>query len=367
MLKAGIVGLPNVGKSTLFNAITRSRKAEAANFPFCTIEPNMGVVTVPDPRLERIAQITHPRTTVPTIIEFVDIAGLVKGASHGEGRGNRFLSHIREVDAIIQVVRCFEDPDVVHVAGAIDPIRDIEIVTTELELADLESIHRRLDRLAKEAKRGDKAALAEEAVLKKLAPHLDAGKAANTLELTPEEKAVARGLFLLTAKPTIFAANVPEQDLATADTNPHVTRIREYARSHHACETVVVSAKIEADLGDLTPEEGRELLKELGVQESGVDALIRSTYQVLGLRTFFTTNEKEAHAWTIHAGDTAPKAAGQVHTDFERGFIKAETVSCKDLFACGSFAHAREKGLYRIEGKDYVVQDGDIILFRFHV
>jgi len=367
MLKAGIVGLPNVGKSTLFNAVTRTRKAEAANYPFCTIDPNVGIVTVPDARLEPLARISKTSTIIPAAVEFVDIAGLVKGASQGEGLGNKFLSHIREVDAIVQVVRCFEDPDVHHVAGAIDPVRDIETVTTELVLADLEAVTKRLDRVAKDAKRGDKVALAEEAVLKKIEPHLDAGKPGNTLSLTPEEKAISKGFFLLSDKPTIYAANVKESDLARAESNPHVAKVSEYARTHHDCETVVISAQIESDLIDLSPEEAREFLKELGVSESGVGALIRSTYHLLGLRTYFTASEKEARAWTIHAGDTAPKAAGVIHTDFERGFIKAETVAYDDLLRCGSIAAAREKGLYRMEGKEYVVKDGDVLMFKFNV
>jgi GTP-binding protein YchF len=367
MLKAGIVGLPNVGKSTLFNAVTRTRKAEAANYPFCTIDPNVGIVTVPDARLEALAKIAKTSVLIPAAIEFVDIAGLVKGAAQGEGLGNKFLSHIREVDAIVQVVRCFEDPDIHHVAGAIDPVRDIETVTTELVLADLEGIKKRLDRVAKDAKRGDKVAVAEEAVLKKIEPHLNNGKPANTLPLTPEEKAIARGFFMLTDKPTIYAANVKETDLAKADSNPYVSKVREYARAHHDCETVVISAQIESDLIDLSPAEAQEFLKELGVSESGVGALIRSTYHLLGLRTYFTAGEKEARAWTIHAGDTAPKAAGVIHTDFERGFIKAETVAYDDLVKCGSVAAAREKGLFRMEGKEYVVKDGDVLLFKFNV
>jgi GTP-binding protein YchF len=367
MLRAGIVGLPNVGKSTLFNAVTRTRKAEAANYPFCTIDPNVGVVTVPDPRLEALAKIAKTAVIIPAAIEFVDIAGLVKGAAQGEGLGNKFLSHIREVDAIIQVVRCFEDSDIHHVAGAIDPIRDIETINTELALADLESVQKRLDKVAKDAKRGEKIALAEEGVLKKLEPHLNAGKPALTLSLPQEDRELAKGFFLLTDKPTIFAANVKETDLAGADSNPCVAKVREYARTHHACETVVISAQIESDLIDLPPDEAREFLKELGVEESGVGALIRSTYHVLGLRTFFTASEKEAKAWTVHAGDTAPQAAGVIHTDFERGFIKAETVSYDDLVRCGSVASAREKGLYRMEGKQYVVQDGDVLHFKFNV
>jgi ribosome-binding ATPase len=367
MLKAGIVGLPNVGKSTLFNAVTRTRKAEAANYPFCTIDPNVGVVTVPDARLEPLAKISKTGVIIPAAIEFVDIAGLVKGASQGEGLGNKFLSHIREVDAIVQVVRCFEDPDIHHVAGATDPVRDIETVTTELELADLESVQKRRERISKDAKRGDKVAVAEEAVLKKLEAHLDGGKPALTLELAPEEKEISKRFFLLTDKPTIFAANVKETDLATADKNPHVAKVSEYARTHHSCETVVISAQIESELIDLSPEEAQAFMKDLGVSESGVGALIRATYHLLGLRTFFTASEKEVRAWTIHAGETAPAAAGVIHTDFQRGFIKAETVAFDDLVACGSVAAARDKGLYRMEGKEYVVQDGDVLLFRFNV
>jgi len=367
MLKAGIVGLPNVGKSTLFNAVTRSRKAEAANYPFCTIDPNVGVVVVPDARLEPLAGIVRTSVIIPAAIEFVDIAGLVKGASQGEGLGNKFLSHIREVDAIIQVVRCFEHPDIHHVAGAIDPVRDIETITTELVLADLENVGKRLEKVAKDARRGDKQALAEEAVLKKLAPHLDSGKPALTLELSVEENSVARQFFLLTDKPTILAANVKETDVANADVNPYVAKVRQYARTHIGCDTVVISAQIESDLVDLSPDEARLFLKELGVDESGIGSLIRATYHLLGLRTFFTAGEKEVRAWTIHAGDTSPKAAGVIHSDFERGFIKAETVSYDDLVRCGSVAVAREKGLYRMEGKEYVVQDGDVLLFKFNV
>jgi len=367
MLKAGIVGLPNVGKSTLFNAVTRTRKAEAANYPFCTIDPNVGIVTVPDERLEVLRKIAKTTVVIPAAVEFVDIAGLVKGAAQGEGLGNKFLTHIREVDAIVQVVRCFEDPDIHHVAGAIDPIRDIETIITELVLADLDAAKKRQDKGAKDAKRGDKVAVAEAEVLAKLVPHLDAGKPALTLELTPEEKVIAKGFYLLTDKPTIFAANVKESELATADQNPFVAKVREYTRTHHACETVIISAQIESDLVDLPPDEAKEFLKELGVQESGIGALIRSTYHLLGLRTYFTAGEKEVRAWTIHAGDTAPKAAGVIHSDFERGFIKAETVAYDDLVKLGSVAAARDKGLYRMEGKEYVVKDGDVLLFKFNV
>jgi GTP-binding protein YchF len=367
MLKAGIVGLPNVGKSTLFNALTRTRKAEAANYPFCTIDPNVGVVTVPDARLEPLAKIAKTQTIIPAVIEFVDIAGLVKGASAGEGLGNKFLSHIREVDAIVQVVRCFEDTDIHHVTGSVDPVRDIEIINTELGVADLDNVKKRREKLAKDVKRGDKIAVAENAVLVKFETALDAGKLALTVELTPEEKVIAKSFFLLTDKPTIFACNVKENDLAGADKNPFVQKVSEYVTTHLACEAVVISAQIESDLSDLSAEEAAQFLKELGVSESGVGALIRSTYHLLGLRTYFTAGEKEVRAWTIHVGDTAPKAAGVIHSDFERGFIKAETVAYDDLMKCGSVAAAREKGLYRMEGKEYVVKDGDVMLFKFNV
>ena len=367
MLKAGIVGLPNVGKSTLFNAVTRTRKAAAENYPFCTIDPNVGVVTVPDARLEPLARIAKTTVIIPAAIEFVDIAGLVKGASAGEGLGNKFLSHIREVDAIVQVVRCFEDADVHHVTGSIDPVRDIEIINTELAIADLDNVKKRRDKLAKDVKRGDKTAVAEDAVLAKFEPVLDAGKLALGVQLTPEEKQLARSFFLLTDKPTIFACNVKESDLATTDKNPFVRKVQDYVKTHLACEAVVISAQIESDLIDLAPDEAKQFLQELGVEESGVGALIHATYHLLGLRTFLTAGEKEVRAWTIHVGDTAPKAAGVIHTDFERGFIKAETVAYDDLVKCGSIAAAREKGLYRMEGKEYVVQDGDVILFKFNV
>jgi len=367
MLKAGIVGLPNVGKSTLFNAVTRTRKAEAANYPFCTIEPNVGVVTVPDARLEPLAKIAKTTVIIPAAVEFVDIAGLVKGASDGEGLGNKFLSHIREVDAIVQVVRCFEDADIHHVTGSIDPVRDIEIINTELVIADLDNIKKRREKLAKDVKRGDKAAVAEEALLAKFEPVLDSGKLALAVQLTPEEKTVAKSFFLLTDKPTIFACNVKENDLATADKNPFVLNVQDYVKTHLVCEAVVISAQIESDLIDLSPDEAKQFLKELGVEESGVGHLIRATYHLLGLRTYLTAGEKEVRAWTIHAGDTAPKAAGVIHSDFERGFIKAETVAYDDLVKCGSVAAAREKGLYRMEGKEYVVKDGDVLLFKFNV
>src|SRR5438309_3718166 len=373
MLSAGIVGLPNVGKSTLFNAVTRTRKAQAANYPFCTIDPNVGVVTVPDSRLDALAKLSRSQKIVPAAIEFVDIAGLVKGASAGEGLGNQFLSHIREVDAIVQVVRCFEDPDVHHVSGTIDPVRDIDVINTELILADLASLQKRGDRLQKELRGGSKQAKAENAVLEKFVPHLDAGKPAVTLSLTEEENAIARGFFLLTGKPTLFACNVAESDLAPlshgekSPVRQHVKAVQEYAKNHFATEAVVISAQIESELVDLSETEAAEYLRNLGVNESGVGALIRAVYHLLGLRTYLTTGEKESRAWTIHAGDKAPQAAGVIHTDFERGFIAAEVTHHDDLVALGSFAKAREAGKLRLEGKDYVVKDGDVIEFRFNV
>jgi GTP-binding protein YchF len=367
MLRAGIVGLPNVGKSTLFNAITRTRKAEAANYPFCTIDPNVGIVSVPDSRLQVLQKIAKTNVVIPAAIEFVDIAGLVKGASQGEGLGNKFLTHIREVDAIVQVVRCFEDADVHHVSSTVDPVRDIEVINTELMLTDLESVRKKREKLAKDIKRGDKSAAVEEAVLGKIETTLDAGSPALLAELSAEERALAAGSFLLTDKPTIFACNVKDVELATADQNPHVQRVRDYVSRHLACEAIVISAQIESELIDLDPEEAAAFLKDLGVEESGIGALIRATYKLLGLRTYFTAGEKEVRAWTIHVGDTAPKAAGVIHSDFERGFIKAETVAYADLARLGSIAAARERGLYRMEGKDYVVQDGDVMLFKFNL
>ncbi len=357
MLSAGIVGLPNVGKSTLFNAVTRTRKAQAANYPFCTIDPNLGVVTVPDPRLDALAKLSHSQKIIPAAIEFVDIAGLVKGASSGEGLGNQFLSHIREVDAIVQVVRCFENSDVHHLSGTIDPLRDIEVINTELILADLASLQKRRDRLQKEVRAGS-----------------DSGKPATTLELTHEEKINAHDFFLLTSKPTLFACNVAESDLAPISQEngaspgfQHVRAVQEYVRNHFATEAVVISAQIESELVDLSEAEAQEYLRNLGVTGSGVSALIRAVYHLLGLRTYLTTGEKETRAWTIHEGDKAPAAAGVIHSDFERGFIAAETVHFDDLVALGSFAKAREAGKLRIEGKDYVVRDGDVVEFRFNV
>jgi ribosome-binding ATPase len=367
MLRAGIVGLPNVGKSTLFNAVTRTRKAESANYPFCTIDPNVGIVTVPDTRLAVLQKIAKTNVVIPAAIEFVDIAGLVKGASQGEGLGNKFLTHIREVDAIVQVVRCFDDEDIHHVSGSVDPVRDIEVINTELMLADLESVKKQRERVAKDIKKGEKTAAAQDAVLAKIEAALDAGRPVLTVTMTPEEKAIAREFFLLSDKPTIFACNVKDTDLAGADSNPYVAKVRDYVKTHLACEAVVISAQIESELVDLSADEADAFLKDLGVPESGMGSLIRATYHLLGLRTYFTAGEKEVRAWTIHAGDTAPKAAGVIHSDFERGFIKAETVAYDDLVACGSTAAAREKGLYRMEGKEYVVADGDVLLFKFNV
>jgi GTP-binding protein YchF len=380
MLSAGIVGLPNVGKSTLFNALTRTHKAPAENYPFCTIDPNVGVVTVPDPRLDKLAEISRSQRMVPTAIEFVDIAGLVRGASAGEGLGNQFLSHIREVDAIVQVVRCFENPDVHHVSGSIDPIRDIEVINTELVLADLAALQKRQDRLQKEVRAGNKTAKAENTVLEKLLPHLNSGKPAITADLTPEEKTIARDFFLLTSKPTLFACNVAESDLSGLATMKggqpvdafrpaagHMEAVTKYAQNHFGTEAVVVSAQIESELVELGEKEALEYLQGLGVEDSGVNTLIRAVYHLLGLRTYLTTGEKETRAWTIHTGDKAPAAAGVIHSDFERGFIAAETIPYNDLIALGSFAKAREAGKLRIEGKEYVVQDGDVITFRFNV
>lgn len=367
MLKAGIVGLPNVGKSTLFNALTRTRKAESANYPFCTIDPNVGVVTVPDHRLEALQKIAQTKVVIPAAFEFVDIAGLVAGASEGEGLGNQFLGNIREVDAIVHVVRCFEDPDVVHNMGSIDPIRDIETINTELILADISSLEKRKDKEQKKARSGDKEAQATIALIERLLPHLNETKPAVTFEITDEETPVMRNLFLLSAKPTLYAANVAESDLANAGENAYVQAVEKYAREHHAAACTVISARIEAELIDLSPEEAKEFLTDLGVDDSGVSSLIRTTYDLLGLATYFTAGEKEVRAWTITKGMKAPQAAGVIHGDFEKGFIKAEVVSYEDLVKYGSVAAAREAGKYRLEGKEYVFKDGDVALFRFNV
>jgi GTP-binding protein YchF len=363
MLRAGIVGLPNVGKSTLFNALVANAKAEAANFPFCTIEPNVGVVAVPDERLNVLAKISDSAQIIPARVEFVDIAGLVKGASQGEGLGNKFLSHIREVDAIVHVVRCFEDDDIIHVAGSVDPARDIEVINLELGLADLDQIERKIDRTRKLARTSKEAQLELEA-LEKINVVLNEGKPARQASLTEEEKQAIKGLGLLTNKPIIYAANVSEDDLASG--NEYVERVREIAAQENA-QVVIVSAQVESELIALPEEDRAEFLESLGVEEGGLKSLIRATYELLGLRTYFTTGPKETRAWTIHAGMSAPQAAGVIHTDFERGFIRAETVAYKDLVTNGSMNAAKEKGLVRSEGKEYVVQEGDVMLFRFNV
>jgi len=363
MLTAGIVGLPNVGKSTLFNALVANAKATAANFPFCTIEPNTGVVAVPDERLNVLSNISNSAQTVPTRMEFVDIAGLVKGASQGEGLGNQFLSHIRAVDAIVHVVRCFDNDDIIHVAGSVDPQRDIDIINLELILADLAQIERRLDRTRKLA-RNNKEAQAEVDVLENLVAVLNAGKPARQYSFTDEEAELVKGLELLTNKPIIYAANVSEDDLATG--NSYVEQVREVAKTENA-KVVIVSAQVESELVELSEEERTDFLESLGVKEGGLKSLIRATYELLGLRTYFTSGPKETRAWTIIAGMLAPQAAGVIHSDFERGFIRAETVAYEDLVATGAMNAAKEKGLVRSEGKEYVVQEGDVLLFRFNV
>ncbi|WP_009632347.1 redox-regulated ATPase YchF [Synechocystis sp. PCC 7509] len=363
MLKAGIVGLPNVGKSTLFNALVANAKAEAANFPFCTIEPNVGIASVPDERLQVLADISKSEQIVPTRIEFVDIAGLVKGASQNEGLGNKFLSHIREVDAIVHVVRCFDNDDIIHVSGSVDPARDIEIINLELGLADLDQIERKCDRTRKQA-RANKDAQAEVLVLEKLITALNAGKPARQVNLDEEELASIKDLGLLTNKPIIYAANVSEEELATG--NKWVEEVRKIAAQENA-QVVIVSAQVEAELVELPAEDRADFLASLGVEEGGLKSLIRATYELLGLRTYFTAGPKETRAWTIHAGMFAPQAAGVIHSDFERGFIRAETVAYKDLVANKSMGAAKEKGLVRSEGKEYVVQEGDVLLFRFNV
>ncbi|RMD69969.1 MAG: redox-regulated ATPase YchF [Cyanobacteria bacterium J149] len=363
MLRAGIVGLPNVGKSTLFNAVVANAKATAANFPFCTIEPNVGVVAVPDERLEVLAKLSKSQKIVPTRIEFVDIAGLVKGASKGEGLGNQFLANIREVDAIVHVVRCFDDDDIIHVSGSVDPLRDMDVINLELSLADLSQVEKRLERQRKQAKK-EKEAGEEVEILEKILPILNEGKPARLVELTEEEKAIIKPLGLLTAKPVIYAANVSDEDLATG--NDWVNQVKQKAETENA-KVVVISAQVESELVELSPEEKTEFLESLGVSEGGLQSLIQATYDLLGLRTYLTTGETETRAWTILAGMTAPQAAGVIHSDFERGFIRAETVSYQDLVDCGSMTAAKEKGLVRSEGKEYIVQEGDVMLFRFNV
>ena len=364
-LSCGIVGLPNVGKSTLFNAITRAR-AEAANYPFCTIDPNVGVVEVPDERLQKLAGIVKPQRIVPTAFEFVDIAGLVKGASKGEGLGNKFLAHIREVDAIAHVVRCFQDSNITHVSGKVDPLGDIATINLELILADLETLERRMERTRKNLKSGEKKYVQEMDVLERLHAALTAEKPARSVTLDDEERLIVRDLHLLTMKPVLYTANVGEDEAADPDRNPFVQQVREYAAAEGA-EVVPISAKLEAEIAELDDEEKALFLEELGLKESGLDRLIKAAYRLLGLQTFFTAGEKEVRAWTIRTGTKAPQAAGVIHSDFERGFIRAEVVSCEDLLAAGSMAAVRDRGLLRLEGKDYVVQDGDVMHFRFNV
>lgn len=369
MLKAGIVGLPNVGKSTLFNALTRSRKAEAANYPFCTIEPNVGVVEVPDARLEPLAKIAKTNVIIPAAVEFVDIAGLVAGASRGEGLGNKFLANIREVDAIVHVVRCFDDEDILHNMGSVDPIRDIETISTELILADMQSCEKQLEGNARKAKGMDKDAIKNVEILKRLIAHLDEGKPAITLpDTSDEDLARIKSFFLLSSKPVIYACNVAETDIADGgESNQYVQRVREFVKKEHDAGSCVICARLEEELASLSPEEASEYLKELGAEDSGVSELIRKTYDLLGLASYFTAGEIEVRAWTFVKGMTAPQCAGVIHTDFERGFIKAEVVSYDDLIAAGSVHKAREAGTYRLEGKDYLFKDGDVALFRFNV
>jgi ribosome-binding ATPase len=366
MLKLGIVGLPNVGKSTLFNALTAA-KAEAANYPFCTVEPNVGMVEVPDARLGRLADVVQPKRTVPAAVQFVDIAGLVKGAAEGEGLGNKFLANIRETDAVVHVVRCFEDEDVTHVMGSVDPVRDREVIEFELALADLATVEKRLDRVRRAAKSNDKEALAELPVLEHAHAFLSQGKGLWEAKLTPEQLATLAPLTLLTVKPVLYAANVTDGEL-TGDEGPHLRALRQaIAASGEHAEVVPFSAKIEAELAELPPEDRAEFLASLGLESAGLDRLIRAGYHLLGLQTYFTAGEQEVRAWTIHHGDTAPKAAAVIHTDFERGFIRAETAAYDEFVANGGWKGAREKGAVRSEGKEYVVQDGDVMLFRFNV
>ena len=364
-LTAGIVGLPNVGKSTLFNAITKAG-ALAANYPFATIEPNVGSVTVPDERLEKLTELVTPKKTVPTTFEFTDIAGIVKGASTGEGLGNKFLSHIREVDAICQVVRCFEDENITHVAGGVNPIDDIEVINLELILADMESVEKRLQRVAKMAKQKDKEAMVEEPILQKIKEVLEAEKPARAADLSDDEKKVIKGLHLLTIKPMLYVANVSEDEVADPSANKYVKMVQEYAAAEGA-QVITVCAKIEEEISELEDEEKKEFLAELGIPESGLDQLIKASYSLLGLATYFTAGVQEVRAWTFRKGMKAPQCAGIIHSDFERGFIRAETVAFDDLVQYGSKPAAKEAGRVRSEGKEYVVQDGDVMEFLFNV
>ncbi len=363
-MKLGIVGLPNVGKSTLFNSITKAG-AECANYPFCTIEPNVGVVAVPDKRLDNLAKIYHPQKITHAVIEFVDIAGLVKGASKGEGLGNKFLSHIRETDAICEVVRCFNDSNIVHVDGSIDPVRDIETINLELIFADIETVNKRLEKAKKNLK-ADKKYQEEIDLLEKILKNLEEGKSARALEYNEDERKLLKDMFLLTTKPIIYIANVSEEQLGNLEEDENVKKVKEYASKENA-EVVPLCVKMEEELSSLNEEDKKEMLEMYGLEESGLDKVIKKSYDLLGLMSFLTAGEPEVRAWTIKKGTKAPEAAGKIHSDIERGFIKAEIVSYDDLIREGSMNMAREKGLVRIEGKDYVMQDGDIVLFKFNV
>jgi len=364
-MKLGIVGLPNVGKSTLFNAITKAG-AESANYPFCTIDPNVGIVAVPDERLDVLAKMYNPKKVTPTTIEFLDIAGLVRGASKGEGLGNKFLSHIREVDAIVHVVRCFDDNDIVHVEGSVDPARDIETINLELIFADIEVIEKRIDKTRKQMKSGDKKYQIELNLLERIKETLENGKPVRSMTFEPDEAEYVDHLFLLTSKPVLYCANVSEDGISSIEQNPYVAKVKEIADSENS-EVITICAKIEEEIAQLDDEEKQMFLEELGLKESGLDKLIKASYKLLGLISFLTAGETEVRAWTIVKGTKAPQAAGKIHSDFERGFIRAEVVAYEDLVRCGSIAAAKEQGLVRSEGKDYVMKDGDVTLFRFNV
>lgn len=364
-MKLGIVGMPNIGKSTLFNAITKAG-ADSANYPFCTIEPNVGVVSVPDKRLDVLEKMYVPKKKINTAIEFYDIAGLVKGASQGEGLGNKFLSHIREVSAIVHVVRCFDDPNIIHVDGSVDPIRDIETINLELIFSDLEVLERRMEKAAKLAHSGNKDAKIEYELMLSLKKHLESGKSVRTLELDADQAETVKGYFLLTSKPILYVANIYEEDLLATEENEYISKVKEFAESENS-ELITICAKLEEELSSLDDDEKLEMLKEYGLKETGLDKLIRACYHLLGLISFLTAGTDEVRAWTIRKGTKAPQAAGKVHTDIERGFIRAEVISYDKLIECGSESAAKEKGFFRLEGKEYVMRDGDIVNFRFNV